>query len=319
MSYVNRFLLLLSVVMAIVFLDSCKKDVAINPFDDPSIQAPVVNTDSVNLEPNSFAYLHKNIFKPTCSNSGCHDGTFEPDFRTIYSSYNTLVYHPLISNNAAGTFTYRVMPGNADLSVLHERLINFIPNSSGIMPLAVDQGSDWEEKETEYIQNIKDWINDGAKDIYGNIPSLGNLHPKGIGIVAFQSGTTSNPYVRLGGSNAPIEVPASNIDVWFALDDDQTAASQMQFNKYKLNDSPYYFTEVGYGDLQIESAITEDDLWGSPTSFTHKASLDLSTFSVGTYLYLRVYVQDEDHPNPVEFPNDGSHQSMLAYFTLKVI
>ena len=38
---------------------------------------------------------------PTCANSGCHDGTFEPDFRTVGSSWNTLVNHPVIANDAA--------------------------------------------------------------------------------------------------------------------------------------------------------------------------------------------------------------------------
>jgi hypothetical protein len=28
----------------------------------------------------------------TCANSGCHDGTFEPDFRTLEGSYNTLLF-----------------------------------------------------------------------------------------------------------------------------------------------------------------------------------------------------------------------------------
>jgi hypothetical protein len=306
-------------LIALVVLDGCDKDEPVNPFDDPSIQPPVVVPFTETLDPNSFAYLHKYIFKPTCSNSGCHDGTFEPDFRTIYSSYNTLVYQPLISNDVGGTFTYRVLPGDANMSILHERLINFIPNSSGIMPLSVDPGSDWEQKETTYIQNIINWINNGALDIYGNAPTTGNLQPEGIGIVVFPSGATSNPYGRTAGSETPIEVPAGAVDVWFALADDATSASQMQFNQYKLHTSPYDFTNVSYGTLQIESPITEDDLWGTSVSFTHKASLNLSSYPVGSYLYIRAYVQDADHVNPVEFPNDGSSELMLGYFTLKII
>ena len=315
----NRYFWVLVIFSTLIVFDACKKDDPVNPFDDPSIQPPVVVPFTETLDPNSFAYLHKYIFKPTCSNSGCHDGTFEPDFRTIYSSYNTLVYQPLISNDAVGTFTYRVLPGDANMSIIHERLINFIPNSSGIMPLSVDPGSDWEQKETTYIQNITNWINNGALDIYGNAPTAGNLHPDGVGIVAFPSGSTSNSYGRTAGSESPIEVPAGAVDIWFALADDATSAGQMQFNQYKLHTSPYDFSNVAYGSLQIESPITEDDLWGTPVSFTHKATLNLSSYPVGSYLYIRAYVQDADHLDPVEFPNDGSSELMLAYFTLKII
>lgn len=319
MLYRNRYVYLMIFAAIVVSLDACKKDDPVNPFDDPLLQPPVVIPFVETLDANSFAYLHKYIFKPTCSNSGCHDGTFEPDFRTIYSSYNTLVYQPLISNDASGTFTYRVLPGDANMSILHERLINFIPNSSGIMPLSVDPGSDWDQKETTYIQNITNWINNGALDIYGNAPTAGNLQPEGVGVAVFSSGSTSNPYGRTGGSETPIGVPAGSVDVWFAISDDVTSANQMQFNQYKLHTSPYDFSTVAYGSLQILPPIVEDDFWGASVSYTHKVTLNLSNYSVGTYLYLRAYVQDPDHLNPVEFPNDGSSELMLGYFTLKII
>ena len=78
---------------------------------------------------------------PHCANSGCHDGSFEPDFRTIESSYNTLVYQPVIKNNPDGNYQFRVKAGNIDESVLYARLLSnsdgsatFDPNSQ-VMPL----------------------------------------------------------------------------------------------------------------------------------------------------------------------------------------
>ena len=168
----NRYLniLLLFITIMIVF-SSCKKKYD-NPYDDPALDPPPGSATPSLSDPTNFAYLHEKIFAPVCANSGCHDGTFEPDFRTISSAYNTLVYAPVITNDAAGTFTYRVEPGNSAKSLLHERLTNFIPNTSGLMPLAVDPDSDWNQKDQTYITYIKNWIDAGAKDLFGNVPSL---------------------------------------------------------------------------------------------------------------------------------------------------
>src|SRR5690606_21384986 len=86
------------------------------------------------LNPTSFAGLHKKIFSTKCAMPLCHDGTFEPDFRTIESAYNTLVYHPVVKNNVNNDFTYRVVPHDPDNSWLMERLITDDPGL-GRMPI----------------------------------------------------------------------------------------------------------------------------------------------------------------------------------------
>ena len=89
-------------VLLVVLMLSCSKNKGPdNPFDDEKNKPPVISdpVDSIGLD--NFAGLQRDIFKKTCSNSGCHDGTFEPDFRTLESSYNTLVYQPVIKNNPA--------------------------------------------------------------------------------------------------------------------------------------------------------------------------------------------------------------------------
>ena len=85
-------------IIVIVFF-SCQKD-KINPYDDSSLDPPNnIDTNYFN-DPTSFAALQNNIFQPYCNNSGCHDGTFEPDFRTIESSYSTLVYQTVKKPNS---------------------------------------------------------------------------------------------------------------------------------------------------------------------------------------------------------------------------
>ena len=53
-------------------------------------------------------------------------------------------------------FTYRVVPGNPDASVLMARLTYDIDNNfySWLMPLVVDPGAEWATKKEEFIQAI---------------------------------------------------------------------------------------------------------------------------------------------------------------------
>lgn len=149
---------------------SCKKDTDDfeNPYDN--LVTTVDPVDTTNIPVSNFAYLHEKVFYPTCANSGCHDGTFEPDFRTISGSYNTIVNQAVITNDASSSFQFRVKPGSASESLLYVRLETFLPNTSGIMPLELEPDSDWPTKKAEYIAAIKAWIDGGAKDINGNDP-----------------------------------------------------------------------------------------------------------------------------------------------------
>lgn len=166
-------------LLVLTLLGSCRKpDAPTNPFDDPRYKAPTGGGTVDTLPLTNFAGLHQRVFKPTCSNSGCHDGTFEPDFRTIESAYNTMVYQAIIKNNPAGSFLYRVLPGNANASVLHERMVVDIDGISGIMPLSLDPQSDWPTKKSEYIAAIAAWINAGARDMFGNPPPNGPVNPR---------------------------------------------------------------------------------------------------------------------------------------------
>ena len=73
------------VAVIILLVSSCKKDDAPeNPYDNIDYSNNSGN-DTV-LDPASIAGLHKNIFVKRCANPGCHDGTFEPDFRTVQSA-----------------------------------------------------------------------------------------------------------------------------------------------------------------------------------------------------------------------------------------
>ncbi|MEM6345346.1 MAG: hypothetical protein AAF927_15750 [Bacteroidota bacterium] len=312
-----RYFIPASLVALLIGFAACQPEPYVNPFEgnqDPqdSLIAPIEQ-----LEPNSIEGIHARVFRPTCANSGCHDGTFEPDFRTVEAAYNTLVWHPVIKNDPAGSYTYRVKPGNSAASVLWNRLNQDIDGQSGIMPLQTDPGSDWEEKKADYLANIKAWIDGGAKDVFGNPPQNGELAPSLQGMLAFPVGNTTNRLSR-DGANGPVKVAAgtNQVDLWFSFSDDNTAASDLLHNKLKLSIEVDGFEGQGEQALQIVNPINGPGLFGT-TSYTHKITVDLSSFASGNLVYVRVYVKENAQASITEIPTNGSANYTKAYFSME--
>lgn len=305
-----------AILTGILLLAACRKE-EVNPFDRPD--AAPSNPTVAAIPAGNFAWIHQRILRPSCALSGCHDGSFEPEFRTISGAYNSLVMHPVIANDPQNSFTYRVVPGDVNASFLHERLTAFVPNTSGIMPLDFTDDSDWPANEQAYINAITAWIQGGARDMFGQPPSSGDLQPQVIGLLAYPAGTSNAAYPR--GTDAgiqPIEVPAGPVDLWFAFADDQTAANALGVNQYRITTSTAAFPTASAAAFQIGSTIIGPDFGNSSTAFTHKATLDLSTYSAGTVLFVRAYVSDGDDGSITEIPNDGTEAPMLNYFTLRI-
>lgn len=298
----------------LLVLVACKKEE--NPFAQLEHRSP--NPPSEALPQDNFAWLHQRVFRPVCANSGCHDGTFEPEFRSIGSAYNSLVLAPVIANDPGETFTYRVVPGDPAASFLHERLTVFVPNTSGMMPLETD-GPDWPENHVQYIDAITSWIQSGAKDMFGNPPTVGDLEPQVTGFLVFPHGSTNGAYPRGEGEGVqPIEVPAANVDLWFPFADDGTPASELGHNTMRIATSLLGFATVPELPLATDASMNGPDFGGSSTVFTHKGDLDLSGYAPGTLLFVRVYVDDGEHDGPTGIPDDGTGPPMVDYFTLRI-
>lgn len=298
----------------LLVLSACRKEE--NPFAGLEHHSP--NPPSEAIPQDNFAWLHQRIFRPVCANSGCHDGTFEPEFRSIGSAYNSLVFAPTIANDPGNTFTYRVVPGDPAMSFLHERLTVFVPNTSGMMPLETD-GPDWPENQTQYINAITSWIQNGAKDMFGNTPTQGDLEPQITGFLVFPSGSTNGAFPRDEGEGVqPILVPPTTVDLWFALADDHTPVAELTYNKVKVATSIPAFATVPELPLSAGQSLTAADFGGAQVPFTHKASIDLGGYAAGTVLFVRVYVDDGAHDGPTETPDDGTGPPMVDYFTLKI-
>jgi len=300
----------------LIFCFSCEEEINPFEFDNSSNN----NSDTTYFtDPTSFAALHNNIFSTTCANSGCHDGTFEPDFRTIESSYNSLVYQPPIKNDINNSFDYRVEPGNSLQSVLYHRLIVDIDGISGIMPL--ESEDDWNNNRDEYIQNIKDWIDQGAKDMFGNDPLLPNDIPLGRGMVVFNSGQNTNPLSRDASGSVLISNSLTSVDVWFSVVDDVMQANNLSYNKVKKSTNLFNFNDIPEENLEVyNTPVNQLGYYYSSNNeeYYHKYTLDLTSYNIGDIIYLKIYVKDDVNP-VTEIPNNGSPFTFLRYFTIKII
>jgi len=301
-------------LVALMSLTQCRPDPPPNPYDDLNEEVTEIDATAP-IPEGTFAWLHDRIFQPTCANSGCHDGTFEPDFRTINSSWNTLVWHPVISNNAAGSFQFRVVPGDASNSLLMERLTTFIPNTSGMMPLAVDPGSDWNENQAEYIAALENWIENGAVDLNGNEPVFGDLAPQIFGFGAFPAGTLDAPYNRNPDANYRLEVEAAPIDFWFAIQDDSTpmnalvASLRIAASMDELESAPSY-------EMEQPMTFEATDFFGQTSTYGHKVTIDLSGFPSESTWFLQAMV--DDGTNSIAIPGPGSQPYLIPLYSIYI-
>jgi len=303
-------------LMIVILVTGCEKDPA-NPYKD--IKPPGIDTTALyKPDPKSFEGLHAYIFKPTCANSGCHDGTFEPDFRTISSSYNTLVYQPIIKNDPQNAYQYRVKPGSINESVLYNRLTEDIDGQSGIMPLVLEPSSDWPSKKLEYIANIKAWIENGAKDIFGNSPSLSNIVPQMQGVL----GKTSIWVDRNDSGQGALRVKDTDnsLEFYFAFSDDKTPSNQLSNAKIKFSKNPDDFKNASSFPLQLlGTPMVNIGYYGNQVDYYHKFTINPKDYAkLGETVYFRVYVTDGDGVETEIPTNDGAYY-IKNYFSFNII
>lgn len=289
-----------------------------NPFDIyKEMGLDTLDLQPSDLNPISIEGLHDKVFEPTCANSGCHDGTFEPDFRTIESTYNTLVYQPVIKNDPTESYLYRVMPGNVEQSVLWKRLTEDIDGQSGIMPLVENPSSEWESQREVHLENIKQWIEAGAPDMFGNLPELDNLPPFIQGVIGVVEGR-GEPLERDGGNGA-ILIPRSahQVDLWVSIGDDQTSPLDISFSKVRLSEEVDEFEFAPSLPLDQISPILEQGFTGEIVPYHHKITIYPREYQAGKVLFLRIFLQEPGQNDLTEIPRDGSAHYIKDLFSIK--
>jgi len=277
----NKKILFLIAGLLIIF--SCEKTPD-NPYADVNYDTDTTTYQSA--DPNTIVGLHRYIFFPRCAKSGCHDGTFEPDYRTVMSTYSTLVYQPVIKStvDSVSFFKLRVYPFHADSSFLIERLTT---QTSDYMP------SNGNRLTTSDIDHIRSWINAGAKDQDGNVPVAPNLPPIVNAIYAIDQGTYQPDTERLGGIpyNPVIVHSGQNIYVIIGVEDDSTAYADLSLNQMKLS-----YSMDDFSTASTVNAIYFFGYWAVP--------LNSADYTPNDTVFFRYYVNDGDHPSPTEFPRD---------------
>jgi len=278
--------------MSFVLMNCTEDDLPINPYDgiDYSDTTLVIDT----LSATSFVKLHRDVLRPSCNVMGCHDGSFEPDFRTVQSSYNTLVYHPILKNNLDETFTYRVVPGDTANSVLHERLTNccFV-NTNDRMP----QDNIGNSLAQEDLDKVANWILDDAKDITGVIPNEPNNLPN-VKYYYVTNATYDSTYSDNREDDVfykPFLMPANEqVNFVFRVTDDNTNAGLMLVNELSISEYQDDFTN----SIDVTAQIFES------TYHIWILAFDTSVLQVGKTYYFRYTINDGENTENTIYPND---------------
>jgi len=299
----NYFIAVLALGLAFVGCTE-SSDPPPNPFENlPQETAPEYQ-DS--LEDMGIAALHRDIFEVKCATPGCHDGSFEPDFRTVSSTYATLVYHPVIKNTQDGAFKYRVIPHDPENSWLHERLITG-DEVLGRMPLYAPELSD------EEMERIVGWINAGAPDMFGQSPSKPNLRPNFV----FYFMTNEDYSVDYGRNRVngvpynPIILP-NNASINFVpnITDDNTPLADLRINRLQFSLTPDNFSRP------VLEATAQFYDFGEAGQFWI-ANYDSGDLPQGVPVYMRYTTQD-DNESATTFPRNDSQEVYKMYWSVIV-
>ena len=291
--------------LAMVVLHACSPDVPEpeNPYSKVNY-GDTTKPAQTPPDPNTIVGIHKNILSVKCANPSCHDGSFEPDYRTVQSAYSTLVYHKVKKNTPDTAFTFRVIPYDTAQSWLHERLVTTDLNL-GRMPLYSQPLS------AQEMGNINTWIMNGAKDMFGNPAVLPNTKPTIVGYVATDSLYQRIDSIRDGGVfyNSFIVKPGSKFKVIMVVEDDSTQVKDMLVNKLKLS----------YDKDDFSAAITYNAYFLSIFNFNiWMIDINSSIFPTGSILYMRYYINDGDHTADTEFPVQQSVTPYKTYYSFIV-
>lgn len=296
--------LLILIPMALMVLYACKKDdtaVPDNPFD--SIDRDDTTGSNIPLDSLTITYLHQKVLSVRCALPGCHVGNFEPDFRTPQSSFSTLVYAPVIKNNAANEFKFRVVPFDKNMSVLYHRVTDccFV-NNNDIMPQD-NIGVGLPDSSRKLIEQ---WISTGARDMFGNVAAQPNNEPV-VGYFAAVSSDFQTTYSNNRLDSVyynPFIVPqnVTSFYVGVAVEDDITPLSQLQYNRLKISTSMDNFSGAAeFPAVYYNNGGNEGWL----------ITVNTASLPANDTLFMRYYVSD-GRPQNTEFPRN---ESILPYKT----
>lgn len=302
--------LLLSISFVFVFVSSCSKEtLPNNPFDQNQNDTTLVDTTT--YDPYSIFSIHKDVLKPSCANSGCHDGNFEPDFRTVESSYFGLINVKPIKSDFSGNFPARVVPGNSAKSMLLQRMTVDLNGNSGIMPLALDPNSTYNVHKESYLKRITKWIDNGAPDLAGNLPTIKNFPPQIQGVAFIQGNSVLTRPGKYEAANALVN---QNTTVYFSILDDQADQSQLTCTVNWSTD-PDTFDATKEVSMNAGPEKIMNGLDGKSHKFWF--NIDVSTNSMLPLDVLWFRITIIENGQKILIPNENSMFPLKKYFALR--
>jgi hypothetical protein len=294
--------------MCVWVLGSCKEtvDPPPNPYDDVDYGGG--DTTSFLPDPNGIVGIYQNILSVKCANPGCHDGHFEPDFRSIQSAWSTLAFHPLTKNTADSAYTYRVVPYDTGASVFWYRITRG-DDQLQRMPATGNYMTPSE------LQNVRTWIQNGARDMFGNLPVLPNGEPRVLGFLAYNSNFTQQLDVVNNRLDSVAYMPFKVADntqfnVVILVEDDSTAVNNLQVNRLKLSLQENGFSGASGVNASFLS-LGGFNIWVAPVNTT--------PYTPGDTVFMRYYVNDGDHAFNTEFPRDDHPSPYKTYAAFYIL
>ena len=303
-------------VLSGLMITGCKKEE--DPNLPPNPYEGINPTDSskneIPLDPATIQGLHQNIFSQKCATLGCHDGSFEPDYRTIQSTYSTLVYAKVFKQQ--GNFKYRVVPGDTANSWLWNRVTTDDP-ILGRMPLYSPSLTQ------EELNNLSAWILGGAKDLSGNPAVKENNKPTLYGYAIFNTNTGYRyDSIRDGNRfNNPMKIPANTeIDVYVGVLDDSTNIWELTVNQVKFSIYPDDFSSavVKTAVFNVTPIMVPKYFGNQSAPFYYKFTINTSLWNPGDIIYLRYYSDDGDHEKVTEIPNNYDALYLKTRYSMEI-
>ncbi|MEM7657574.1 MAG: hypothetical protein AAF399_15680 [Bacteroidota bacterium] len=317
----SRLSLLFSTALLLVI--ACQPDVSPpppNPYDAIEYEqelVPPTPPDSATI-----VGLHTYIFSVSCAVPGCHDGSFEPDFRTVQSTYSTLVYHPVVKNDNSQSYAYRVIPEDVAGSWLYNRVTTEDP-ILGRMPLYDNPLTDGQ------LKSLREWINAGAPDMFGQAGALPNTQPVFRGVAAFQDFGSVEIRVDTFRENqayhpfgARANLPTT---LWFWINDDSTALEDLQNVRVQFASGVHNLTnfqsslEVSANYASTPLVIPDYQGSGESRAFHWYAEVNTSAFPVNEFTLFRFLANDGAHAEDFEFPRDEHPIEFMSYMAMYVV
>lgn len=287
--------------------------------DGPAIKKPFKKTgDTLETTKDTWNYrtiqgLHAGLFKPTCANSGCHDGNFEPDFRTVESSYYSLVNQSVIKPDVAGKFKMRVVPFSSGNSMLPQRMLIDLNGNSGIMPLSLEPNSNYPIQKDSWLVRLNDWIDAGAKDWLGKTPETVDFPPQVLGVQFLVGGVPLN---RAGKYEAAQISVGQSPTLWVSLSDDNTVASGLKNVTVNWSTDPAKFDPNKEVSMLGGPNKSLSGLFAGSCDYYWNYQYDGSKHIENDVVWFRITVSDAKNVN-YQIPNNNSMFLLKTYFAIK--